>query len=117
MNFSLPVGLIGGLFLMTALTMSEMKNPSIMGNLHGILMVFGGTLCAALVCFPFSHFFNMFKVFFRALSGKQKKESIQIIADFKTFAEVQSNGQSLNPDDAKNKNSFRTKQYRFAKST
>lgn len=106
MNFSLPLGLFGGLALMALLTMSEMKNPLIMGNLHGILMVFGGTFAAALVCFPFNHLFNMFKVFYRALSGKQRKDTLAIIGDFKTLATKLSDGEALNAIQVNSLNPF-----------
>jgi chemotaxis protein MotA len=106
MNFSLPLGLIIGVVVIIWSVMGEMKNPAIMGNLHGIVIVVGGTLAAALVCFPFKFFIHMFVVLIRAFSGSLKKECIHSVNVLVTLAQKQQDGNKIDSDVASLKNEF-----------
>jgi chemotaxis protein MotA len=106
MNLSLPLGLIFGVLVIAWSILGEMKNPAIMGNLHGIIIVLGGTLAAALVCFPFKFFLNMFIVLIRAFSGSLKRECIHSVNVLVSLAEKQNNGTKIDTEVSSIKNEF-----------
>jgi chemotaxis protein MotA len=106
MNLSLPLGLIVGIVVIVWSVMGEMKNPAIMGNMHGIVIVLGGTLAAALVCFPFKFFINMFIVLIRAFSGSLKKECINSVNLLVSLSQKQQSGSKIDSDVAQLKNEF-----------
>jgi chemotaxis protein MotA len=106
MNLSMPMGLVFGVLIITWSIMGEMKNPAIMGNLHGIIIVLGGTLAAALVCFPFKFFLNMFIVLIRAFSGSLKRECINSVNVLVSLSEKQNNGAKIDTEISSIKNEF-----------
>lgn len=95
MNFSIPLGFAIGIAVVLWSIFTEMEDPTIFGNLHGIVIVFGGTLAAALVCFKVSHLLNMIKVFFRQLGGSQFKQTQDIIKEIAELAEINHNTESI----------------------
>jgi chemotaxis protein MotA len=107
MSISLPLGLAIGVSVIIWSILAEMKNPAIMGNIHGIVIVVGGTLAAAVICFPFSTFINMFRVFFRVLTGELKKESINVVNELIQLSVVVNKSPNSLPDSvSKVKNQF-----------
>jgi len=106
MNFSLPTGILFGGGLIYWLITSEVSNPMIFANPHSIGIVLGGTIAAALICFPFEHFFNIFHVLIRALLGKQHKEIINVINEIVEISEFSNDGGELTSKIESVKNPF-----------
>ncbi len=87
MNLSSPLGLIFGSLVIVFAIKSEMTNASIFFNLHGLSIVFGGTLAAALVCFSFRHIMDIFIVIFREFTGQAKKIRLETIQEIVLLSE------------------------------
>lgn len=106
MNLSIPIGILLGFVLMVHSVMTGTANPHVFLNIHGILIVFGGTLAAALVCFRFSHLLGMAAVLWRQLSGaynRQKKKTIQEIVK---YCELSHNGELTLENIGNSENTF-----------
>jgi chemotaxis protein MotA len=87
MNFSLPIGIILGISVVVWTILKEVSNTSIFLNPVALVIVFGGTLAAVIICFPLDHFGNMAKVVWRALTGKTHTEAVQVINEIVQLAE------------------------------
>lgn len=99
MNFSTLIGVIAGIAVMTFGVISSSKDSSIFLNEHGILIVFGGTAAAALMCFPLRFYVQVAIVVWRKFlgnSGIRREIVISEIVDL-------SRGYRDNPDYLKSK--------------
>lgn len=92
MNLSSPLGMILGVVIIVAAIKSEMTNASIFLNPHGILIVFGGTFAAALICFSFKQILDIFGIFFRVTTGRIKKMRLETIQEIVSLSEENING-------------------------
>ncbi len=79
MNISLPLGLITGSAIIIWAIQEGISNPMIFANIHSIVIVLGGTMAAALVCFPIKHIFSIMRILFKASTGGFQKETISSI--------------------------------------
>lgn len=81
MNFSGIFGLLAaaGMFI-TALMMTS-GSKAIFFDTHGMFIVFGGTLAACLLCFPFSTLLNLGRVVFQKIIGKFSHRHEQVIRE------------------------------------
>src|SRR5690606_32667655 len=84
----------------------EIKNPAVFLNPHAAIMVLGGTFAASLICFPFSQFVNMIRVFFQTFTGKGRKVILDAINEIVKISELANGGQSIQGEIAKVKNPF-----------
>lgn len=62
MNLSTMIGVISAIAVMTIAILLSSKSAMVFLDLHGILIVFGGTTAAALMCFPARYYLQIFKV-------------------------------------------------------
>ena len=62
MNFSSILGVVGALLVLIIGVVTSTKSPVIFLDPHGILIVFGGTAAAALMCFPLRFYVQIGKV-------------------------------------------------------
>jgi chemotaxis protein MotA len=106
MNISAPFGFVVAVAMVYYAVTSGIKNAGVFINEHAAIVVIGGTVAAALICFPISHFFNIFKVYMRALLGKTKQETLQVINEIVIISQGMNQGQPLEGLLGRVKNSF-----------
>lgn len=106
MNISPLLGLSIGVAAISYAIFGEMKNPNILLSAHGIVIVIGGTLAAAVICFPIQHFFNLFKVYLRALTGKGRQELITTVNEIIEISKALNNGETIDTKLSQVKNEF-----------
>ncbi|MGK5085430.1 MotA/TolQ/ExbB proton channel family protein [Bdellovibrionota bacterium FG-1] len=70
MNFSSLFGLISGMAVLYAALHATTDNMKFFMDLHGILIVFGGTAAAASLSFPIAHVIGLMKVFLLRVLGR-----------------------------------------------
>jgi chemotaxis protein MotA len=87
MNFSLPIGIILGALVVISTILKEVTNTSVFLNPIALIIVFGGTLAAVIICFPLGQFVNIAKVLWRALTGKTYTEAAKVIDEIVKLAE------------------------------
>jgi chemotaxis protein MotA len=79
MNFSGLLGIICGLSVVTFTITSSAKNAKVFLDPHGIVIVLGGTLTVALLCFPFNRLFRALKIVLGKLLGKNDHSYTEMI--------------------------------------
>ena len=106
MNISTPLGFIVGAVVIYFAVTTGIKNPGIFLSPHAAAIVIGGTTAAALICFPFTYFLSLFKVFFRAWLGKGKQEQIDTINEIVKLSHIVNDGHKMTDELKKIKNLF-----------
>lgn len=74
------------------------SNYSIFFNEHAAIIVCGGTLAAALICFPAKLLFKVTKVFLTRFSGKGASPHIKVVEEIISLAKGQYNDPSFLPN-------------------
>lgn len=69
MNFSSLLGVAAALFVLVFGIITSSKSPVVFLDTHGILIVFGGTAAAALMCFPMRFYVQVSKVIWYKFLG------------------------------------------------
>jgi chemotaxis protein MotA len=69
MNLAGLLGVLSGLGVVGFITMGS-KSASVFLDVHGIVIVLGGTFTVALLCFPFSRLFGAMKIVVKKMLGK-----------------------------------------------
>jgi chemotaxis protein MotA len=95
MNLSAPLGFLVSLAVIYFATTSGITNTSIFLDPHAAIIVIGGTLAAALICFPLKHFVTMFRIYFRTIIGQADAETIDTINDIVLMSQAQNEGTPL----------------------
>lgn len=84
MNAAGILGIISGLTVFAYTVSTSSKNAKVFLDPHGMMIVFGGTLTVALLCFPLARLFAALKIVLRKLLGKSEydySETIDIIVN------------------------------------
>src|SRR4051812_3947649 len=81
MNISAPLGFLISAAMIYYGATQGIKNPMIFVSAHAAAIVIGGTVAAALVCFPGSYFFNMARVFLDTLLGRRRLQTLETIRE------------------------------------
>jgi chemotaxis protein MotA len=79
MNLSGLIGIICGLSVIGFTITSSAKNAKVFLDPHGMVIVLGGTLTVALLCFPFNRLFGALKIVIGKLLGKNDHNYGQMI--------------------------------------
>lgn len=79
MNFSSLFGVIFGIGVMYSALKATTDNMGFFLDMHGILIVCGGTAAAASISYPISHVLAMFKVFLMRVLGRNKVNYPEVI--------------------------------------
>lgn len=87
MNAAGLIGIISGLCVLGFITLGT-KNSSIFFDIHGIVIVLGGTLTVALLCFPFSRLIGAFTIVMRKLLGKIDNDYASLIEVITNTAQI-----------------------------
>ena len=69
MNFSTLFGVIAALVVMVVSMVTASKNPMVFLDMHGIIIVLGGTAAAGLMCFPLKSYVRVGKVILNKFLG------------------------------------------------
>ena len=88
MNFLtiIAFGIAIAIFMVTVLTST--KDPSSLIDMHGILIVIGGTISATAISFRLDRILLMFKIFFNRVIRSQKINYVDVIKELMNAAEV-----------------------------
>jgi chemotaxis protein MotA len=86
MNFSSLLGIIAALAVLIGACFTSTSNRGIFLDPHGILIVFGGTAAASLMCFPLSTYFSTMKVFIRKFLGSYSTRYDTVIMEIVDLA-------------------------------
>ena len=86
MNFSSLLGILVALGVLGAALSTATESYMIFLNAHGLLIVFGGTAAASLMCFPLTTYFNIAKVFFKKFIGRYSQEYSAVITEIVDLA-------------------------------
>ena len=71
MNFSSLLGCLFGMGVLYAALHATTDNMLFFLDMHGLLIVFGGTMAAASICFPIGKVMQLFKVFILRVLGRR----------------------------------------------
>ncbi len=72
MNFGVLLGFVFSFAITAYAILTSADDRAVFLDEHGIVIVIGGTITVALLCFPFKQLFTSFKVFLRNMFFKQK---------------------------------------------
>lgn len=88
MNFSSILGVIAAAAVLAFSILTSTKNPKVFADVHGIVIVIGGTLTVALLSFRFKRLIAALKIIIRKMFGKGKVDYLGTIKDIVTLSEV-----------------------------
>ena len=88
MNIAGLLGIISGLSVVTYVISSSSKNAKVFMDPHGVVIVLGGTLTVALLCFPFHRLFQAVKVVAGKLLGRGEYDYADMIDVIVNAAQV-----------------------------
>ena len=79
MNFAAIIGVLAGIAITAYTVLTAADNPSVFIDAHGIVIVLGGTVTVALLCFPFKRLYAALKILVRKMFGKKKTDFLGTI--------------------------------------
>lgn len=82
MNFSSLFGLMAGVAVMYAALVATTPDLRFFFDIHGILIVVGGTLAAASICFPIFKVVTLIKIFLLRVLGRRRVDFQGTITQF-----------------------------------
>lgn len=89
MNYSSIFGVIAAVTVFAISIFSASPTWEIFFDVHGILVVVGGTAAAAILCFPFKTLLSLVKVLFRKFLGRTARRSELVIQEIVDLASAQ----------------------------
>ncbi len=92
MNFSTLVGFILSISVFGLAIYTSAKDFKIFLDVHAILIVIGGTIAASSVCFSIPKIFGLFKVFFRRMLGRNKRNYLALIEEIVALSQASRRG-------------------------
>ena len=92
MNLGTLVGFLVAFSVFTATMFMSFKNIFVVLDPHAAMIVIGGTVGVALICFPAGRIFDLFKVFTRRVFGKNKRDYIGLIQEIVILSEAHRKG-------------------------
>jgi chemotaxis protein MotA len=99
MNLSSVLGVIAALLVLVFGIVTSTNNPKIFLDMHGILIVFGGTAAAAMMCFPLRFYVQIGKVITQKFLGNYAIRRELVIREIVDLAK----GYRENPEYMKSK--------------
>jgi len=95
MNLSVPLGMVIAAGSIAYAALSEIKNLQVFLSVHAAAIVMGGTLAAALICFPISQLFGFIKVIIGTITGKRRALKLATINEIVQISISMNEGQAL----------------------
>lgn len=92
----MKVGTLIGFFFAIAVfgasVVMSFRNVNVIFDLHAALIVLGGTIAVALICFPMHQIHELLKVFFKRLLGKNRRDYESIISELVILSDAHRKG-------------------------
>jgi chemotaxis protein MotA len=88
MNIAGLFGIISGLSVMTYVISSAAKNSKVFLDPHGAVIVLGGTLTVALLCFPFGRLLGALKIVLGKMLKKEQNNYVEMIETIVSSSQV-----------------------------
>jgi chemotaxis protein MotA len=95
MNLSVPLGMIIAAGSIAYAALSEIKNLQVFLSVHAAAIVMGGTLAAALICFPIGQLLGFVKVIFGTITGSRRALKVGTINEIVQISISMNEGQAL----------------------
>lgn len=95
MSFSAPLGFLFSIGVIYFAISHGIANMKIFFDVHAAVIVAGGTLAAALICFPLKHFITLIRVYFRTVTGRTEQQTIDTINEIVGLSQGQNEGTPL----------------------
>ncbi len=92
MNFGTLIGFLAAFAVFAVSVAMSFQNASVIFDLHAGLIVIGGTIAVALICFPMKQILALLKVFLRRLVGKNRRDYMGIIREIVLLSEASLKG-------------------------
>jgi chemotaxis protein MotA len=92
MNLGTFIGFVTAFVAFTVTLLMSFKNLSVILDAHAAMIVIGGTVSVALICFPIDRIANLLKVFMRRLFGKNKRDFAFLIQEIVILSEAHRKG-------------------------
>ncbi len=87
MNFGVLLGFVCSFAITAYAILTSSEDSSVFADEHGIIIVIGGTITVALLCFPFKQLYSSFIVFLKNMFFKQKVDYEKTIKTIVGLAE------------------------------
>lgn len=92
MNIGTLIGFVFATSVFVASVVMSFRNVGVMFDLHAGLIVIGGTVAVALICFPLRQISELLKVFFKRLLGKNRRDYEAIIGELVLLSDAHRKG-------------------------
>lgn len=92
MNIGTLIGFLFALSVFGTSVVMSFRNASVIFDLHAALIVVGGTVAVALVCFPLAQISALLKVFVKRLLGKNRRNYDAVILELVSLSEARRKG-------------------------
>ena len=106
MNFSIPLGIALGCFLIFSTLKEAIENFAVLASPHAALIVVGGTFAATLICFPLGHILNLIRIFINTVRQNKNALFLETITEIVRLSELLNEDRPLNGELKKIKNPF-----------
>lgn len=106
MNLSIPLGFFIGVASIYISISAALKNVNIFFSWDGMVIVFGGTLAAALICFPFKRLLHLVMVILGSIIGSGKRRIQSTISEIIELSKLNLAGTDVTKQTATIKNPF-----------
>ena len=81
MNFSTIIAFISAITVFGVTVLLSFSNAEALFDAKAVLIVFGGSLSTAFICFPAKHLFTLFKVFLKRVLGGRRIDHQKIVEE------------------------------------
>lgn len=92
MNIGTLIGFLVASTVFVASVVMSFRNVGVIVDVHAGLIVIGGTVAVALVCFPLSQITALFKVFLKRILGRNRRDYEAIIKELVQLSEARRKG-------------------------
>jgi chemotaxis protein MotA len=107
MNFSSLIGFILAIVVFVVSVATSTPISSLLANWHAALIVIGSTIAVAMICFPAKTLWDMVKIVFRRVLGKDGQRIETVISEIVAISQqVKANPAALNQASAQTKTPF-----------
>jgi chemotaxis protein MotA len=94
-NVGTLIGFLVASTVFAASVIMSFRNVGVIVDVHAALIVVGGTVAVALVCFPVRQIVALLKVFFKRLLGRNRRDCDAIIRELVVLSEARRKGVKL----------------------
>lgn len=86
------IGFLVAISVFAASVVMSFRNAGVILDLHAGLIVVGGTVAVALICFPVGQIGGLLRVFFKRLLGRNRRDYNAIIGELVVLSDAHRNG-------------------------